>query len=168
MPIPHWALLVSFWLHMLATVVWIGGLAALALFVLPTMRRSLKAGEFAKWLTALNKRLDPIGWLSLGLLTFTGLVQMDANPNYAGFLAFSNPWSQAILLKHVAFLGMIAVSAYITWGVIPALQRSALKLARGLRDDSGKRWQNRLQQLIVLNFFLGLLVLAFTAVARTS
>lgn len=168
MPIPPLALLLSFWLHMIATVAWVGGLAALAILVLPLMRRTLKPREFAAWLTALNRRLDPIGWFSLGLLTFTGLVQMDANPNYAGFLAFSNPWSQAILFKHIAFLGMIAVSAYITWGVAPALQRSALLHARGLRDGSGPRWQNRLQRLIALNLFLGFLILAFTALARTS
>ena len=31
MSIPFWALSLTYWLHMLATVVWIGGLAALAL-----------------------------------------------------------------------------------------------------------------------------------------
>lgn len=168
MPIPPWALLLSFWLHMLATVVWVGGLAALALIVLPAMQRVLKPREFATWLTALNKRLDPIGWFSLGLLTFTGLVQMDANPNYVGFLAFSNPWSQVILLKHMVFLGMIAVSAYITWWVAPALQRAAVFRARRVHDDSGLHWQTRLQQLIATNFVLGLIVLVFTALARTS
>lgn len=167
MPIPPWALLLSFWLHMLATVVWVGGLAALSLFVLPTMRRSLKPGEFAGWLTALNKSLDPIGWFSLGLLTFTGLVQMDVNPNYVGVLAFSNAWSQAILLKHIAFLGMIAVSAYITWGVAPALQHAALRQARGMRRSDGRE-HLRLQRLLAINFSLGLLILVFTALARIS
>ncbi|MEX1071067.1 MAG: hypothetical protein WEC37_00425, partial [Anaerolineales bacterium] len=123
MPIPTWALTLSFWLHMLATVVWLGGLAALVLMVLPAMRRSLKPKEFASWLTNLNTRLDSIGWFSLGLLTFTGLIQMDSNSNYEGLFSISNPWSQAICLKHIAFFGMIAVSAYVTWGVAPALGR---------------------------------------------
>ena len=153
---------------MLATVVWIGGLATLAIIVLPAMRRSLKPREFSNWLTALNRRLDPIGWLSLGLLTFTGLIQMDANPNYAGLLAVSNLWSQAILIKHILFLGMILVSATMTWGITPALQRFALMQARGVRDANGQRTQSRLQHLIALNLVLGLLVLVFTAIARTS
>lgn len=38
---PAWALALSFWLHLLATVAWIGGLAAIALLVLPSARRSL-------------------------------------------------------------------------------------------------------------------------------
>jgi uncharacterized membrane protein len=79
--IPHWALLLSFWLHMLATVAWLGGLAALALFVLPSMHRSLAPRDYANWVAALNQRLDPIGWFSLGLLIFTGLLQMDFASN---------------------------------------------------------------------------------------
>jgi hypothetical protein len=51
---------------------------------------------------------------------------MSGNPNYEGLLAFENPWSAAILLKHIVFLLMIAVSAYLTWGVIPKLRRTIL------------------------------------------
>jgi uncharacterized membrane protein len=167
-PIPSWALTLSFWLHMLATVAWLGGLAGLALIVIPSLRRSLKPKEFANWLTSLNKRLDPIGWFSLGLLTFTGLIQMDSNSNYQGLFNFSNPWAQAICLKHIAFVGMIGVSAYVTWIVAPALQQAALRRAAGKQDATGQKWTGRLQILIAVNFALGLIVLAFTALARTS
>lgn len=168
MPIPAWALSLSFWLHMSATVVWIGGLATLAIFVFPTMRRSLKPREFSNWLSTLNKRLDPIGWISLGLLTFTGLIQMDANPNYVGLLAVSNPWSQAIFLKHIVFLAMIFVSGTMTWGIAPRLQRAALLRSRNPKYRSGRQTQDRLQQLILVNLLLGLLVLMFTAMARIA
>jgi putative copper export protein len=151
---------------MLATVVWIGGLATLAILVLPLMRRILKPGEFSNWLTVLNKRLDPIGWFSLGLLTFTGLIQMDSNPNYVGLLAVSNPWSQAIFIKHIAFIGMIAISAYSTWSIGPALQRAAWQRASG--SVIAERAQDRLQTLIQINLILGILVLVLTAVARIS
>jgi uncharacterized membrane protein len=167
MPIPNWALLLSFWLHMMATVVWVGGLAALALFVLPALRRTLKPNEFATWLTALNKRLDPLGWFCLGLLTFTGLIQMDANPSYVGLLAVTNPWSQAIFFKHIAFAGMIAVSAYSTWVIGPSLQRAAISRARG-KGTSNNRSLGSLQSLIQINFFLGILILVFTALARIN
>ncbi len=168
MLIPPWALVLSFWLHMLATVVWIGGLATLALIVLPVMRSALKPRDFANWLRELNKRLDPISWFCLGLLTFTGLTQMDANPNYLGLLAVGNAWSQAILLKHIAFIGMIVVSAYSTWAITPSLQRYAILRARGVRSKSDQQTQTRLQQLINFNFLLGLLILVFTALARVS
>jgi putative copper resistance protein D len=167
MPIPHWALLLSFWLHMLATVVWVGGLAALSLLVLPALRRTLKPSEFAAWLIVLNKRLDPLGWFCLGLLTFTGLIQMDANPSYVGLLAVTNPWSQAIFLKHLAFAGMIAVSAYSTWAIAPALQRAAISRTRGKGTENNRAFGN-LQSLIQINFLLGILILVFTALARIN
>lgn len=168
MPTPEWALLLSFWLHMLATVVWLGGLAALALLVLPWVRRSLEADAFADWLRELNQRLDPIGWFSLALLTVTGLLQMGANPNYEGFLYFGNNWAMAILLKHLAFFGMVGVSGYITWGVSPALQRAALRRAQGRANHGEMVLIKRLQRLIGLNLFLGGAVLAFTALARIA
>lgn len=168
MIIPHWALLLSFWLHMAATVAWLGGLAALSLFVIPTARRSLSPRDFANWLTTLNQRLDPIGWFSLGILIFTGLLQMDSSPNYAGFLTLSNAWAIAICLKHIVFFGMIGVSGYLTWGVAPALRRAAFSRAKGKPGKKDELWLRRFQGLITLNLALGLLVLIFTALARVS
>jgi uncharacterized membrane protein len=165
---PHWALLLSFWLHMAATVAWLGGLAALSLIVIPAARRSLAPRDYAKWMTALNQRLDPIGWFCLGILIFTGLLQMDSNPNYDGFLTLSNQWAVAICLKHIVFFGMIAVSAFVTWGVTPALRRSAIGRARGAGTQADQVWLRRFQFLVLLNFALGLLVLVFTALARIS
>lgn len=168
MTIPPWALLLSFWLHMLATVVWLGSLAALALLVLPSMRHSLKPGDFASWLDGLNRRLDPLGWFCLGILTFTGLVQMESNPNYVGLLSVSNSWALAICAKHIVFFGMIGVSAYLTWGLAPALRRAAIKRAKGKQLAADQRILAKFQRLVVLNLSLGVLVLVFTALARIS
>jgi uncharacterized membrane protein len=168
MVIPEWALLLSFWLHMAATVAWLGGLAALALVVIPSAKKSLSRHDFASWLTALNQRLDPIGWFSLGILVFTGLLQMDASPNYAGFLTLSNAWAVAICLKHIVFFGMIGVSGYLTWGVAPAMRRAAF--SRGAKQGNNRLdfWLRRFQLLIGVNLGLGLLILVFTALARVS
>lgn len=167
-PTPQWALLLSFWLHMLATVAWLGSLASVALLMIPGMRRSLEAAAFADWLRATNRRLDSIGWISLALLTTTGLIQMSANPNYSGLLAIDNNWALAICLKHIAFGGMVAVSAYLTWGLSPALQRAALLRAKGHDAAEEQRLLSRLQALIAVNLVLGLIVLAFTALARIA
>ncbi len=168
MQIPLWALLLSFWLHMLATVVWLGGLAALALLVLPSMRRILKPAEFAGWLTTLNERLDPLGWFALGLLTFTGLVQMEANPNYSGLFNLSTFWAQAICLKHIAFVGMIGVSGYVTWNLTPALRRAAIKRAKSRQSNADQLLIRRFQLLVALDLLFGLFILAFTALARIA
>jgi uncharacterized membrane protein len=166
--IPALALTLAFWIHMLATVIWIGGLAALSILILPAAHQTLDSSAYAAFLGSLQRRLDPLSWLSLIFLVATGMFQMSANPNYAGFLTISNRWATAILLKHVVFLGMIAVSAYITWGLMPQLQRIALRQSRGQEVPDSEKLHNREIFLMRANLILGILVLALTALARAS
>lgn len=165
---PDLALSLAFWIHMLATIVWIGGLAALSILVLPAARQAMGPDTYATFLARIQRRLDPLSWLSLIFLVATGMFQMSANPNYAGFLNISNRWAVALLLKHLVFFAMIAVSAYITWGILPALQRIALRQAHGQEVPESERMQNREILLMRTNLVLGILVLALTALARAS
>lgn len=165
---PDWALTTAFWLHMLATVVWIGSLAALALFFIPIGRRTLDPDAFATFLADVQRRLDPLAWFALVTLVATGLVQMTGNPNYDGFLAINNRWATAILAKHLVFVGMIAVSAVMTWKVLPSLRREALRRTRGKGQVEDQRLSFQEQRLLTLNLVLSLVVLALTALARTA
>lgn len=165
---PDWGLTIAYWLHMLATVIWIGGLAALALVVLPAARRALEPGGYAALLEALQRRLDPIAWMSLAVLVATGMFQMSANPNYGGFFAVDNRWAMAILGKHVVFGMMVAASAYQTWGLLPGLRRIALRQARGLATPEVEASRKREVMLLTVNLALAVIVLALTAIARAA
>jgi len=165
---PDWALTLAYWLHMLATVAWIGSLVTLSVLVLPAARQTLDATSYVDLLARLRRRLDPLGWISLLLLAGTGLFQMSASPNYEGFLAFNNRWAVAILVKHIVFLGIIALSAYLTWGLFPRLGRAALLLCHG-QDAAGLQGLQKQEALLMrINLILGILVLALTAIARVS
>jgi len=180
MTTPTWALTLAYWLHMLATVIWIGGLATLTILVLPAARKTLDIRAYADLIGGLQRRLDPVGWFSLALLVGTGLLQMSANPNYQGFLAIEGRWASAIFFKHLVFLGMVGVSGYLTWGLLPRIQRNTLRQARRQVDDAStvkesQTWAQEaksLQQqetlLLRINLVLGILILALTAVARAT
>lgn len=166
---PFWALSIAYWLHMLATVVWIGGLTTLALLVLPLAQRSLDSDAYVRFLHEIQRRLDPIGWFSLMVLLASGLFQMSASPNYEGLLSIGNRWAAAILTKHIVFIVMIGVSAYLTWGLLPKLRRNAIRLAQG--DSYSPASEQLLKQntrLLRLNLFFAVLVLGLTALARVS
>lgn len=166
---PTWALTLSYFLHLTATVVWIGSLAVLNLLLFPVARRSLDEAAFARLLDGLQRKLDPLGWFSLLVLIGSGLLQMSANPNYEGFLAITNTWARAILLKHLLIGGMVLISAALTWGVLPALQRAALLRVRGKGNSQEEsRLRRRERLLLRINFWLSLLVLALTAIARAA
>src|SRR5512141_1683944 len=126
-PIPFWALGIIFWLHMLATVTWIGSLAAISILVLPAAKRTLKPLDQLAFLDAMQKRLEPVAWFSMGLLLLTGLFQLSANPHYDGFLSTSGQWSIAILVKHSLAIIMAVTSAIQTWEVLPNIRRTLMR-----------------------------------------
>jgi uncharacterized membrane protein len=163
-------LVITYWLHILATVVWIGGLASLSIFVLPAAKSTLPPQEYSKFLTAVQKKLQPVSWLCLVTLIFTGLFQMVTNPNDVGFLVMANSWDEAILIKHLVVGVMLVLSAYVTWGMIPSLNRLAFMQAVGKQVDDAEKQKLEQRQLSImhLNLFLAVIILLLTAWARTS
>jgi uncharacterized membrane protein len=162
--ISFWLLVFSYWLHLLATVIWLGGLALMALVAWPAVGRNLLSRE--QW-AALQHRFTPWANASLVILLITGFLQMTGDSNYTGFLQVDSLWAQAILIKHIAVGGMIAIGGYVQWRIHPALARLALlnekrpQLAAAERDTLN----HQELRLIRLNLVCAAAVLLFTAVA---
>jgi uncharacterized membrane protein len=167
----NWLLALSYFLHLVATVVWIGGLVVLPFVVWPEARaiiaRSDQGGALLSLLDGVRKRFYPLANFSLVVLIVTGLFQMDQNPHYQGLLQLTNDWTRAILLKHLAVLGMLIIGIIMQWGIMPALERAALLVQRGKDSPDLGRLQRRERQLTLLNCGLGIVVLIFTAIATS-
>lgn len=170
MDLPDFGLALAYWLHIVATVTWIGGLIALSVLVIPAARRTLQPGDYAALLDRLQAGLQRIGWLSLAVLIATGMFQMSAHPAYEGFLALSNAWSVAILIKHILIGLMVLTGAYLTWGIMPSLRRMALLRAAGQNLDAAKdlALHKRESRVLMINLILSILVLLLTAIARAA
>jgi hypothetical protein len=95
---------------------------------------------------------------------------MSASPFYKGFLAIANPWAMAILAKHLVVGLMILTGAYATWGLLPALQRTALLLAAGrtVNKEQFAALQRHEVWLLRANLGISVIVLLLTALARTA
>lgn len=165
---PAWALALVFWLHMLATVAWIGGVFSISILILPAARKSLKPADLLAFMEAMQKRLEPLAWFSLGLLIATGLFQLSANSHYNGFFDVSTQWSLAILVKHGLVAVMVVVSAVQTWEVLPAIRRTLMRREKGAREDEIVKLQKREDRLLRMNFILSILILGATALARAA
>jgi uncharacterized membrane protein len=167
-PPPVWALALTYWLHMLATAVWVGSLAAISLLILPVLKRVLDPETQLVFIEAIQKRLEPVAWFSISLLVVTGLFQMSVNPHYDGFLSISTQWSLAILTKHILGIFMIVASAIQTWEVIPAIHRAIIlaKKSKNIEDLNALRRREIL--LLRINFGIAILILGATAIARVS
>jgi uncharacterized membrane protein len=160
---------ISLFFHLLATVVWIGGLIITALLVWPEVRRALEnSPALYSTMNRLRRRFTPWGYLSLAVLIVTGLIQMALSPHYTGFMDFSSEWSRAILFKHIALGGMIVCGAILQYGVAPALERVSLMAERG--KDNPEEWvrlRKREVRLTWINIILGIAVLGFSVWAGT-
>ncbi len=156
------ALTIAFWLHMAATIVWIGGLFYQAVVVNPALERL--PDERGRLAEDMRRRFQPLAWLSLLVLFGTGLLQMSGNPNYVGLFAVTNPWSRAILTKHITVGLMMLVAAYQTWVLNPRLSRLALKREAAASDQVAVE----ISRLNRVSLAFGILVLGLTALARTA
>lgn len=165
---PPWALALTYWLHLLATVTWVGSLAGVSILVLPALRATLDSQSQLRFIEAMQKRLEPIAWFSMTLLVLTGLFQMSVNPHYDGFISTSTQWSLSILIKHLFGIVMVVVSAIQTWEVIPSIRRAIVKSTK--MDNAAEIDALRKKEVLLLrtNFGLSLLILLATAFARAS
>lgn len=159
-----WLLALSYWIHLLATIIWLGGLALFVLVAMPAVRQGTLAEN--QWI-AVQKKFLPWANGSLVILLISGFVQMTNDSHYNGFLQLDSTWAWAMLLKHVAFVGMVAVSFYTQAYLHPAMDRVALLLETKPKVAEGELalLAQREKRLLQLNVGCALLVLLFTAVA---
>lgn len=160
----------AYWLHMAATVVWIGGLFYQSALLYPLLAKASWSAEMLGLMDRLRARFNPLAWLSLVILIGTGLTQMAGSPNYEGLFVLQNRWSQAMLVKHLSVAAMIFVAAYQTWILQPRLTRALLRQTREAERllESALQSTRLIGRSIHLNLALGFLILALTAVARTA
>lgn len=159
-----WILAISYWIHLLSTVIWLGGMALMAMVALPALRKGTLADN--QWFD-LQRRFLPWADVSLVLLLFTGFVQMTNDPNYSGFLTVDSVWAWAILLKHIAFIGMVAIMAYVQFVLYPGMERMQLLGEKRplLAEEEQAKLSHREVTMLRLNLACAVLVLFFTAIA---
>ncbi|HSM23928.1 MAG TPA: hypothetical protein VK856_03615 [Anaerolineaceae bacterium] len=166
---PVWALSFSYLIHMVSTVIWLGGLVTVALFILPFIQKNLRMDDREKILNIIQKKLNPLGWMCLFILIGTGMFQMSEHPSYQGFLSIDNDWAIAIFIKHIFIILMVIAMGYMTWFVIPGLKKIALKqkIGREINVDEILALRKKEKLIIWTNFVLAIFVLIFTAWARS-
>lgn len=166
----NFLLTLSYLFHLIATVVWIGGLVTLTFIIEPIVKRLFTDRlEAARMLDTIQQRFQPLANISLIGLLLSGMVQLVSSKFYKGLLQLDNTWSVAILLKHLAVVGMIGLAAYLTFSVQPALRRQALLSANGVENpDDAARLQIQQVRLTRLNLILMLLALILTAIASAQ
>jgi len=146
----------SYWLHELATVVFIGFFVLLAMIYLPVLSRV----EYRGALSEISKRSR--SWMYAALIVFiiTGVYLLMADPNYLGVGNFNNAWSVIMLLKHLLVVVMIAMGFWFN----AILRVGPLMSANTGADQATSRFQGYVLAMAIC----GALVLLLTALAQVE
>lgn len=151
------------WIHLLATVAWIGGMTTNTLILLPSIRETLEPATAGRFLGAVMKRFRLLVYASIILLLFSGAVVTGLHGNYLELLQTGNSWAQVILIKHVFAAALIVLAVY-------AFEVLAPKVARmGVRGPSPElvRLQKLQSRLATAGLMIGLIILLLAAIATT-
>ncbi|HDO21965.1 MAG TPA: DUF4149 domain-containing protein [Nitrospirae bacterium] len=144
-------LVVSYWLHLIATVIWIGGIFFILFIALPSARKILGV-EAGKLMADISKRFTPIANCSIIALIVTGVALTAANKQFSGIGNFGNNWTLVSSIKYLLVLSMVAVHFYRGLILAPRITKT--------ETAPGKASLQKLSlNLVKVNFCLGLTVL---------
>ena len=134
MPVPLQALIL--WLHLLAAMTWIGGLVFQVLVVFPTLARFAPTGERLRFALSLEARFRVILWPAVGMVLFTGLVNL-MNVWYATVVtagSISPRFIPLLSVKLSLVVGMIAVQAVQQLLIYPRRLAALSSVSVGVQD----------------------------------
>ncbi len=140
-------------LHLLATVTWIGGIIFMNLVLFPS-QTAIDPGQGGKLFGAVIKRFLIIVWVSVVVLLLTGLYK---TPSYMLF----NPESRFgfwLTVKHTAILLMIIFGLMVTFIFSPKLRKLAPKPGEQPSTEFIKAQKN-MSLAARTNMILGIIVL---------
>ena len=143
----------SYWLHAMATVIFIGYYVLLALIYLPVLSKN---GNGAA-LSEISKQSRWWMYASLIIFTITGIYLTLIDPNYMGIGNFSNAWAITMLLKHIVVVAMIGIGFWYN---------AILRVVPIMSSNNPAPAIARFQTYVNLMAFCGGLVLLLTAIAQ--
>lgn len=147
-------------LHVLAAMLWLGGMFFFALVGAPVLRRldppSLRARLFGELGLAFRR----VGWIAIGVLLVTGVLNLAfsgllTSGRLAGGAFWTSPYGRALAWKLAAVATMLAVSATHDFVHGPRAGR----LEPG--SPAAQRARTRASWLARLNAVVGLLLVYF-------
>ena len=152
-------LVLGVWIHLFASVVWIGGIFFILFVALPGAKETLE--QPGKLMGALSKRFVPLANISILLIFVTGIIMSLSSHSLSEITSLSSAWSQALSVKIMIALIMTGIHFYR--GLVLA-QKIAKLTAEGGHSEKVSGLQRLSLNLVKVNFLFGLTVLLVTSI----
>lgn len=146
----------SLWLHLLAAIVWIGGLAFISMVLVPTLRAPGLRPQAVLLLRTAGKKFQRVAYASLVTLVVTGKLNLlfKAGGSIVGVMALlPTTYGHLLIAKVLLVAVIIALSLYHDFRVGPAAARALEADPAGAVTQALRRrasWLGRANMLLSL------------------
>lgn len=145
------------WIHVIAAVVWIGGNLILAMVIVPYFRQNLPPVQRIKLLTQIGKRFETIVWGCVGILFFTGMINVFLAIDFSSSAdsAITTAFMRTLFIKLMLFVILVILTALHSFVYGPKLANAIETL-----DDSLEELPNEVQpirkQMSIVSSLMGI------------
>lgn len=115
------------WLHILATVTWIGGMFTNFVILRPAMAKALSPAEAGKLMGVMMKRFRIMVYISIVVLGVTGIPLKLISPHYISIINFENSWEIVSFIKHLCYGILVLLAVYSFEILSPKMMKTAAK-----------------------------------------
>jgi len=146
------------WIHLVATVAWIGGMLTNFLIYIPSIGKTLEPMLAGKLMAAVMKRFRILVYISMTVFLISGIMMASLHLD-SGAIVSSRNQMVAVLIFKVPLYILMVILAIVAFEII------APRVARIAADGPSPRLQRaqRTQKILAMTgFLLGLLVLALS------
>lgn len=143
-------ILLIYWLHLLATVIWIGAMIILMVIIIPSAKQILKDElTYNRFLKVIGKKITLLVNIAILILIVTGI--------FLGILINLESMNDFIILvvKHILVSIMVGIHIGRIFLIAPRLER---KSKVDSKNSSFKRLKSLQMNLVWLNLILGLII----------
>lgn len=162
-------LAVRHFLHILATIVWIGGIILILFVVIPEAKTSLESKSMVnKLIKNIGRRFTILANTSIFLIIITGIILLIFDKNSDGFFNVNKSYNIVISVKHFFVVLMILIHFYRGLILNPKISKVAEQTIETTHSSSISSKVSRLKifslNLVKTNFILGIVVLLLAGV----
>jgi len=114
---------IGIWLHLVATVAWLGGIFFMSRIAMPVLGQELRGPVLGRVMGRIRRSFLLWVWASIVVFIITGAMAMLGNPKYGTLVSFGSAAAVLILLKHIVVVAMIGLGVYQGYFAMPNLER---------------------------------------------
>lgn len=163
---------ISYWLHLLATVIWIGGIFLILFAALPSAKEYLNK-EASGFMSIIGKRFTPFANYSIFILVITGILMVSLNRGFNSLTTLETIYSKILFLKIIIAVVMIIIHFFRGLCLNPRIARFSSMIEKSSEEESEtissriSNLKNLSLNLVKINFGLGMIILILSSLLLT-